>query len=507
MFDTKNIYSWLKSNADVFKNISRGIERETLRINKNGNMSDKNHPYMLGSALTNKWITTDFSENLLEFVTPTNTNIDYILSFLSDLHHYTITNIHNEHLWPFSFPNKIYTQESIRIAQYGISNIGQMKMLYRKGLKYRYGSLMNIISGIHYNFSLPIIFWKKWKGIKDIKSGKDIISSGYLQLIRNYHKFGWIIPYLFGASPAIHCSFLNNKTHNINFKKSKNGLLYLPWGTSLRLSSIGHKNYDSKEININFNHIYEYIQSLRYAINTPSKKFQKIGLKDSLGNKKQINDHYLQTESEFYTHIRPKQKTKKNESLLNALENRGIQYVEIRSLDINPFSAIGINKKQILLLDLFLIWCVLTDSPEMHTEDLIIYNKNWQRVLLEGRKPNQMIYTNNKNEEKKLIDISKKIFNSLYNIAEILDQYYHTHCYKKICKEFAIYLEHPELTYSAKILNKILKYGYTNTGLYFSKKYHTELKDKYINTVNYNIFLKEALKSHIKQQKLENNHV
>ncbi|CAL4043525.1 glutamate--cysteine ligase [Buchnera aphidicola] len=503
--DISYALTWLQSNPNIFKNITRGIERETLRITENGNMPNTDHPYSMGSALTHKWITTDFSEILLEFITPKSNDLNYSLSFLNDLHKYTNKNIENEYLWPFSFPYFMNTNCSIKLAKYGKSNIAKMKTLYRKGLKNRYGDFMNIISGVHYNFSLPINFWRKWKNIKDIKHEKHIISSEYLKIIRNYHKFGWIIPYLFGASPAIYPSFIKNKKYSIKFKKSQNGLLYLPWSTSLRLSTIGHRNHDTKKTNITFNYLQEYINFLRHATNTPSKKFKKIGLKDNLGKLKQINTNLLQMENEFYTHIRPKQIIKKNESLSDALEERGIRYIEVRSLDINPFSPIGIDKKQILFLDLFLIWCLLIDSPNMNHSEFEYCKKNWNIITLEGRKPNQKIHINNKYEKEKLITISSKIFKSLYQVAIYLDQYSYKDPYKKVCKEFSKYFEYPELTYSSKILSEILKNGIKTTGLNLAKKYKEKLISEKMTVLSDKIMHKEFISSHKKQNKIEKN--
>lgn len=501
--DISHALNWLKNNPNIFQNISRGIERETLRTTSHGTMPNTDHPYSLGSPLTHKWITTDFSEILLEFVTPNSNDLNYLLSFLNDLHQHVSKKIKNEYLWPLSFPYFIDPNYSIKLAQYGKSNIGKMKTLYRQGLKNRYGNFMNIISGVHYNFSLPISFWKKWKKIKNKADERNIISSEYLKLIRNYHKFGWIIPYLFGASPAICPSAIKNNISNIKFKKSKNGLLYLPWSTSLRLSSIGYQNYFTKKLNINFNCLHEYIYFLRYATNTTSEKFKKIGLKDNKGHLKQINDHLLQMENEFYTHIRPKQTIKKNECLSDALEKRGIQYIEIRSLDLNPFSPIGIDKKQILFLDLFLIWCLLADSPKIHNTDVKLYKKNWEIITLEGRKPNQKININNKYEKETLITISAEIFKNLYHIAEHLDEYSKYYSYKKVCKEFETYFQHPELTYSSKILSKMLKNGIKKTGLDLAKKYKKQfIKEKMI-ILNNIILDKEAISSHKKQRTIE----
>lgn len=208
-----------------------------------------------------------------------------------------------------------------------------------------------------------------------------------------------------------------------------------------------------------FNDLNSYIQSLKKAIETPSNKFINIGLKDINGNFKQLNTNILQMENELYTQIRPKRKTNNGESLIEALKNRGIEYVEIRSLDINPFSPIGISKKQILFLDIFLIWCALIDSPEINTIDFSLINKNWEKIIFEGRKPNQKIYINNTYEKKTLIEVSQIIFKDLDQIALILDHNSDNILYQETCNEIKLFFQNPDLTYSAKCLKFLIGTG------------------------------------------------
>lgn len=199
-------------------------------------MATTGHPEKLGAALTHHWITTDFAEALLEFITPVDDNIDHLLTFLRDIHRYVARNIGDERMWPLSMPCFIEAEQDIELAQFGSSNIGRMKTLYREGLKNRYGALMQTISGVHYNFSLPLEFWQARAGVQDAESGKEQISAGYFRLIRNYYRFGWVIPYLFGASPAICSSFLKGRETNLPFERTEQGMCYLPYATSLRLS-------------------------------------------------------------------------------------------------------------------------------------------------------------------------------------------------------------------------------------------------------------------------------
>ncbi|AAO27085.1 glutamate-cysteine ligase [Buchnera aphidicola str. Bp (Baizongia pistaciae)] len=494
---------WLQSNPLILKKILRGIEREALRTDIHGTIINTAYPQdKIGSALTHKWITTDFSESLLEFITPTNASTNYILKFLNDTHKFVNDNLIQEYFWPFSIPPCKKYMHSIKLSKYGTSNLGQVKTLYRKGLKHRYGILMNIISGVHYNFSLPRIFWNHWKKIHHKNTQYNTTSEGYLCLIRNYYKFGWIIPYLFGASPAVEPLFIKNKKHNYKFKKH-HGMLYLPWSTSLRLSDLGHTNQSIKKLKLTFNSLSEYVLALEHGIKTPSKQFKNLGLYDQFGNFKQINTNLLQTENELYTYIRPKQKLKNCESLSAALRNRGIEYVEIRALDINPFTSTGVDKNQILLLDLFLIWCVLADSPKISSQEFHFFLKNWHTIITKGRKPKQKININIYNTKNTIQTIGKTILYDLFYIAEILDSLSNNNNYQETCKNLILYFDYPELTYSEKLLNKFMCYGIYETGANLFVKYKQKLHNDSFKILSKKDLNNEMMKSNNSQKLIE----
>lgn len=431
------------------------------------------HPDELGKALTHKWITTDFAESLLEFITPVDNNISHTLAFLRDLHRYTARHLHNERMWPLSMPCFIGSEDKITLAQYGNSNLGRFKTLYREGLKNRYGALMQTIAGVHYNFSLPIEFWQAWAGIEDEESGKDKISEGYFRLIRNYYRFGWVIPYLFGASPAICRSFLNDRETSLSFEETDGGTCYLPYATSLRMSDLGYTNKSQSDLNITFNHLDSYVEGLKKAIHKPSAEFAELGVKKD-GKYRQLNTNVLQIENELYAPIRPKRVPKNDESPSDALLRGGVEYIEVRALDINPFSAVGVDETQIRFLDLFLIWCVLADAPEMDSKELDCSRKNWNRVILEGRKPGQVIGIGCGSEMKPLVEVGQQLFKDLIRVAEVLD----TCCdskYQEVCHQFLTMFEDPTQTYSALVLDKMLAQGIGGFGLELADKYFEQL--------------------------------
>lgn len=472
--DVSQALAWLEKHPEALTGIGRGLERETLRVTPDGELATTGHPNILGSALTHKWITTDFAEALLEFITPVDNDIDHMLTFLRDIHRYTARELGDERMWPLSMPCYIDDGQNIELAQYGSSNIGRFKTLYREGLKNRYGALMQTISGVHYNFSLPLAFWQAKCGVKDVETGKEAISDGYFKLIRNYYRFGWVIPYLFGASPAICSSFLQGKTSPLPFEKTPCGMYYLPYATSLRLSDLGYTNKSQSALGITFNNLHTYVEGLKRAIKTPSEDYAKIGLMKE-GKHLQINTNVLQIENELYAPIRPKRVTQEGESPSDALLRGGIEYIEVRSLDINPFSAIGVDEQQIRFLDLFMIWCALADAPEMSSDELQCTRINWNRVILEGRKPGLTLGIGCETAQFPLAEVGQQLFADLRRVAEILDGMNGNQNYQQVCNELVRGFSDPSLTYSARILQSMIEEGISGTGIALASRYQQEL--------------------------------
>lgn len=501
--DVSKALSWLEAHPDALKGIGRGIERETLRVKQDAHLAESGHPDSLGSALKHPWITTDFAETLLEFITPVDNNIDHMLALLRDIHRHVAREIGEERMWPFSMPCLIEDAEKIELAQYGRSNIGRMKTLYRQGLKNRYGALMQVISGIHYNFSLPLTFWQEWAGVKDAESGQEAISAGYLRLIRNYYRFGWVIPYLFGASPAVNTDFLQGRESPLPFESDGKGTLWLPYATSLRLSDLGYTSKTQSGLGITFNSLAEYVKALKAAIKTPSEEHAAIGLKDKDGNLLQLNTNVLQIENELYAPIRPKRVTRSGENPSDALLRGGIEYIEVRSLDINPFSAIGVNSDQVRFLDLFLIWCTLADAPEMSAEELLCSRNNWNRVVLEGRKPQQTIAAGCDKTTYPLAEVGKALFADLLRVAEVLDGNHGDTEYQQVCEQLVASFDDPELTYSARILHAIKENGLTEAGIALAEQYGHGLCEEPLEVLSEEDFAHQARASVVAQEQLE----
>ncbi|WP_299073528.1 glutamate--cysteine ligase [uncultured Paraglaciecola sp.] len=457
--------------------IRHGVERETLRINPDGGLAQSPHQEALGAALTHEFITTDFSESLLEFITPPEVSVQKTISQLNDVHKFAVSNIGDERFWPMSMPCFIEDQDAIPIADYGTSNIGKMKKLYRVGLKNRYGSMMQAISGVHFNFSLPDEFWQQWleKTTGEV-ANKDGISAAYFALIRNYRRFCWLIPYLYGASPAICGSFIKGKETNLPFKKLGRGTYYLPYATSLRMSDLGYTNSAQSDLNICYNQVDSYIASLRAAINQPSANYQQYAEKKD-GEYQQLNANVLQIENELYSPIRPKQPTQSLEKPSDALQKRGVSYIEVRALDVNPFNAIGIEEQQFYFLDVFLLYCLTTPSDLMNAQQYDETEVNLSAVVDRGRDPALML--SNEQQSIGLSTWALQLFSDMQEVALVLDHANNTKRYTAALQHEKQKVLDPNLTPSARILQKLITQDCDNgtLGLALAEDYKQQLLD------------------------------
>jgi len=490
------------NKPEVFQNFGRGLERESLRYTPDGALTQTPHPAALGSALTHRWITTDFAESLLEFITPVSHDVDTLLAQMADIHHFAQSKLGKEKLWPLSMPCYVGSEEGIELAQYGSSNTGKMKTLYREGLKRRYGSLMQIISGVHFNFSFPTSFWDALLGEQDPQTRQASQSAAYFGVIRNYYRFGWLIPYLFGASPALCSSFLQGRKTDLPFESLGN-TLYLPYATSLRLSDLGYTNSAQSVLQIGFNSIEQYLQGVNEAIRTPSQQFAKLGVKVE-GQYHQLNSNVLQIENELYAPIRPKRVTQSGERPSQALARAGVEYIEVRSLDVNPFSPIGIDEDQVRFLDLFLAWCALSDSDPMGNCELACWRDNWRKVVLEGRKPGLELQIGCHGEVLTLQTWAKRVFADLRAIAQTMDAALGGQAYQVVCDKLEGWIDNPELTLSAQILAQIKQHGgLGKTGCALGNQYRAENLQHHYQYYSLDVMEQEVCRSTQAQAEVE----
>ena len=433
----------------------KGIEKEALRVGKDGALSLLEHPAGLGSALTNRYITTDFSEALLEFVTPAFATTWEALNCVCNIHQFTYSQLGDEMLWPASMPCRIPSDDKIPLARYGSSNVGQMKTIYRRGLGFRYGRQMQTIAGVHFNFSLPDRFWASYQSMLADDSGVDAFrSEQYLGMIRNFQRMGWLVLYLFGASPALCKSFAGGKAKTM--KSLTDDTYYEHYGTSLRMSDLGYSNQSQSRLNISLNSLDEYVKGLSSAIETPEPAYEGIGVKVD-GHYRQLNANLLQIENEYYSSVRPKRVARSGERPTAALRRGGIEYVEIRSLDINLFDPCGINQNTMRFMEAMLIYCLLQDSPALGDEGVLEINRNQVETAKYGRDPNFRLQRDGRSVS--VNDWASEITDGILAVAAEIDHHDHNDSYSEAVRQMQGLIDHPDETPSARILDELDQSG------------------------------------------------
>ena len=406
------------ANLSLLSQCLHGIERECLRVDGDGQLALTPHPAALGSALTHAQITTDYSESLLEFITPAEPDPATTLNDLEQTHRFVYSKLDGEYLWSPSMPCALPDEETIPIARYGSSHIGELKYVYRKGLALRYGKTMQCIAGIHYNFSLPEALWQLQQQAEgDDRSARDYQSARYIALIRNFRRYSWLLMYLFGSSPALHQGFMRGRPHQL--QQLDADTLYLPYATSLRMSDLGYQSSAQSGLTPCYNNLSSYTDSLRQAVGTPYPAYVEIGAKKD-GEWLQLNTNVLQIENEYYSNIRPKRVTYSGERPIQALMARGVQYVEVRCLDINPFLPLGIDLPEARFLDAFLLFCALQDSPLLEGGECRTCTDNFLKVVKEGRRPGLHLQRQGKPVE--LQAWASELLEQIQPLAELLDQ-------------------------------------------------------------------------------------
>jgi len=435
--------------------ILHGIEKEGLRVDAEGTISQTGHPLALGSALSHSHITTDYSEALLEFITPVFEESGEALNFLQQLHGFTYQNMGSEELWNASMPCRINGEDAIQIARYGSSNVGQMKYIYRVGLEHRYGKMMQAIAGIHYNFSLPETLWPVLQELQGKKGDlQQFRSDGYFSLIRNFRRYSWLLLYLFGASPALSSSFMSGRDHDL--EQWDEDTLYRPYATSLRMSDLGYSNKAQADLNICFNHLDTYVKTLTQAINTPYPAYEALGVKTEAGYR-QLNSNVLQIENEYYSDIRPKRVALSGEKPIHALTERGVEYIEVRNTDINPLLPLGIDQQQADFLDVFLVTCLLSDPSEISDQECSLINQNNDLVVNRGREPGLTL--TREEQQVSVADWGSKILNDVVKTALLMDQKDNSSRFIDAATAQRAKLADPSLTPSARILEQMKQQG------------------------------------------------
>lgn len=434
--------------------VMRGLEKESLRVTGRGTLAQTPHSPLLGSPLTHPEITTDFSESLLEFITAPTASVDGVLAQLDDVHRFVYQTLENEYLWVNSMPCVLSRDDNIPVALYGSSNVATMKTVYRLGLGQRYGRLMQTIAGIHYNFSLPDEFWRFLQSAEgntqDLQSFK---TQRYFDLIRNFRRYFWLLLYVFGAAPAVCPTFVHGRKHSLVHLHDDKATLHAPYATSLRMGDLGYQSEAQQSLQIDYNNLPDYLRALCAGITEPHPAYAAIGLKDNGGNHKQLNTGILQIENEFYSTIRPKRTTRSGEAALRALHDRGVEYIEVRCMDLDPYQPLGIGPEQIHFLDVFLLYCLLSDSLPADSEENRRTNENQQRIVYRGRDPKLELL--NHHGSFRFAEWAGDLLAEFDEVAALLDTATGGSAHRDSVQRQMAKVRDPELTPSARILAEL----------------------------------------------------
>jgi len=487
-------------DPSVLANRKIGLEKESLRGNNSGRISQANHPAELGAPLTHPSITTDFSEALLEMVTPPCDSAADAVDYLTAIHQFIVHNLpEDEHIWNTSMPCILRGGESVRIGEYGSSHSGRMKHYYRRGLGLRYGRRMQAIAGVHFNFSMPETSWAMRKSLmtgsgleaysdhaainidESAANAQSARSTGYFEMMQNLMRVGWVVPYLFGASPAICSTFLADG-EGAEFDTWNQSTRYAEYGTSLRMGKIGYRYREDQPIDLSVRHtsIEEYIRDIYGHVRSSHPAYESLGILDERGEYQQLSTARLQIENEYYSTVRPKQIPQPGELPIYALCQRGIRYLELRSVDVNLFDPVGVNLEQIVMLEMLMMFSWLGTPSPLSSADMDENKDNVNTVAHKGREPGLTLW--HAGEAVPLADWGHAILDALEPLADWLDSDKDSSIYRDSLNAQRAKFSHPDQTPSARMMAEIKRSGsFFDHAQQYSKQHDSWLKEQVIN--------------------------
>ena len=479
-----------------------GLEKEALRVTANGLLVDTAHPFALGAAFTHPQITTDFSEALIELITPPLADASTALAALTEIHQFVYQQLGAERLWATSMPCALSSAAKIPLARYGSSNAATMKTAYRRGLGNRYGRTMQLIAGVHFNFSLADAFWDIYQDqTLAPEAATAFRAEAQMGMIRNLQRIGWLVPYLFGASPVVDASFVAGQATDL--QRFDADTLCYPFATSLRMGDIGYQNKQEEGAGIkaNYDSLDAYVRSLTWAIETPCPRYEEIGIK--VGERyEQLNANVLQIENEYYSTVRPKQPPHWLEKPSLALRRRGIRYVELRSLDVNIFEPVGVGSEQLLFLDTLMLTCLLQQSPRINARERRDIDDNQVVVAHRGREPGLELQ-----RDRRAVPLqhwATEMLTEMFAVAELLDGAADGARSRNLQRQREKIAD-PELTPSAQILDALRQHGesFAEFALRWSEQHRQQLQATALAAERHAEFVQLAAESHAKQRAIE----
>ena len=380
-----------------------------------------------------------------------------LVQYLCDIHQFVYRHLDDELLWATSMPCALSGEASIPLALFGVSNVGRMKTIYRRGLGLRYGRIMQAISGVHFNYSFSSYLWDVLEYINESgQSRQDFMSDQYYGVLRNYRRYGWLVLYLFGTSPAVSDSFFADREHTL--QRFDRDTVYGPYATSLRMSDIGYRNKNQAIVSVSVNSLDEYVRDLKRAISTPYPPYAEIGVKVG-GEYLQLNANLLQIENEYYSFIRPKRIANSGERPTKALHRAGVEYVEVRALDVSAFDPVGVNQNKLRFLEAFLALCLLRESDPIGRGEQDDLDANHLIVAKRGREPGLSLQRDG--SAVSMQSWARELLDSMQGICELLDYGDPQRPYRASLDQQRAKIDDVERTPSARLLAEMRSTGET----------------------------------------------
>jgi glutamate--cysteine ligase len=334
-------------------------------------------------------------------------------------------------------------------------------------------------------------------------SGQPFIDEAYFALLRNYRRHGWLILYLFGASPALCKTFFKGRDVPSSLQELDSNTLYSPHATTLRMSDLGYRNKSQAGVAVSVNSLDEYVRDLSALIATPSPEYEKLGVKVD-GEWRQLSANVLQIENEYYSFIRPKRTAHSGERPTRALARAGVEYVEMRSLDVGVFDPVGVNQNKMRFLEAFAALCVLKESLPIERSTEQELDANHVLVARRGREPGLALSLGGRPCELKAW--ARQLLEEMHGVCELLD---HGDPAKPYTAALAVQMakvEDSSVTPSARMLRDLEIEGeaFFHFALRMSRQHRDYFRDLYPpNQSQLEVFRVEADESIEAQRRIE----
>lgn len=394
-----------------------GLEKENLRVDSDGNISNK--PHTSTFLESNPYVVRDFAESQIEMITQVHPTIDATVDQLYNIQHSIISLLEDELLWPQSNPPILNDESLIKIANYSDVN----KVAYRNYLSEKYGNKRSVISGIHFNMSFADDLIEELFNQSDKKDFAEFKNNLYLKVLKKFLNYKYIFTNIFAASPIFHESFIDSCV--IGSKRNDQNDCFHENLISLRNSSCGYTNLEPLYL--------DYTSLINY-----DNSVQKL-----------IDDNSIVSESEIYEPVRLKRNRSNN-----------IEYLEFRFIDINPLYFVGVNSDDLKLLHLFMIYFAQADDFDYNLETQSLanqYDHELNTMFIEKDNSNKL-----KREAISLLeemsDYFKSIPNNIYLTTEIINQ-------------AVMKFKDESLTYKSKLIKGMSEKNYIDYHLNIAKEY------------------------------------